>query len=100
MVSHFHLLDCSKGYRLFSPIYCRFCKKKPQSEVIKYSADGKQIPTIQLNEVKTKSGSNLDEPSKDSDIEQLKQEIANLQKMADIESLKSEIANLKLLASK
>ncbi len=37
---------------------------------------------------------------KDSEIDRLNQEIANLETMMQIESLKSELANLKLLASK
>ncbi len=37
---------------------------------------------------------------KDSEIERLNQEIANLQTLVQIESLKTELANLKILASK
>ena len=37
---------------------------------------------------------------KDSEIDRLKQEIANLQTLVQIESLKTELANLKMLASK
>jgi len=37
---------------------------------------------------------------KDSEIEHLKQEIANLETLVEIESLKSELTNLKMLASK
>ncbi len=37
---------------------------------------------------------------KDSEIDRLNQEIANLETMIQIESLKSELANLKMLASK
>ena len=37
---------------------------------------------------------------KDSEIERLNQEIANLQTLVQIESLKTELANLKMLASK
>ena len=37
---------------------------------------------------------------KDTEIERLKQEIANLETLVQIESLKTELANLKMLASK
>ena len=77
----------------------------PQSTVIKYTSDGKQVTTSQITEAKTELGNNLDElrrtvKLKDSEIERLNQEIANLQTMVQIESLKSELANLKMLASK
>jgi len=76
-----------------------------QSTVIKYTSDGKQVTTSQINEAKTELGTNLAElrhsvKLKDSEIERLNQEIANLQTMVQIESLKSELANLKMLASK
>lgn len=76
-----------------------------QSTVIKYTSDGKQVTTSQINEAKTELSNNLDElrhsvKLKDSEIERLNQEIANLQTMVQIESLKSELANLKMLASK
>src|SRR3970040_678652 len=76
-----------------------------QSTVIKYTSDGKQVTTSQINEAKTELGNNLDElrhsvTLKASEIERLNHEIANLQTMVQIESLKSELANLKMLASK
>ena len=76
-----------------------------QSTVIKYTADGKQVTSTQLTEAKIELGNDLNSLKnsvklKDSEIERLKQEIANLQTMVQIESLKSELANLKLLASK
>ena len=76
-----------------------------QSTVIKYTADGKQVTSTQLTEAKTELGNDLNALKnsvkiKDSEIERLNQEIANLQTMVQIESLKSELANLKLLASK
>lgn len=76
-----------------------------QSAVIKYTSDGKQVTTNQINEAKTELGNSVDDlrhsvKLKDSEIERLKQEIANLQTMVQIESLKSELANLKIQASK
>lgn len=76
-----------------------------QSTVIKYTADGKQVTSTQLTEAKVELGNDLialknSVKLKDSEIERLNQEIANLQTMVQIESLKSELANLKLLASK
>ena len=76
-----------------------------QSTVVKYTADGKQVTSTQLTEAKAELGNDLvalknSVKLKDSEIERLNQEIANLQTMVQIESLKSELANLKLLASK
>lgn len=76
-----------------------------QSTVIKYTSDGKQVSSSQFTEAKTELGNNLEGLKnsvkiKDSEIERLNQEIANLQTMVQIESLKSELANLKMLASK
>ena len=77
----------------------------PQTTVIKYTADGKQVNSTQFTEAKTELGNDLQSLKnsvkiKDSEIERLNQEIANLQTMVQIESLKSELANLKMLASK
>ena len=77
----------------------------PQSTVIKYTADGKQVTSTQFSEAKTELGNDLQSLKnsvkiKDSEIDRLNQEIANLQTMVQIESLKSELANLKMLASK
>lgn len=76
-----------------------------QSVVIKYTADGKQVTSTQLNDAKTELGNDLaglknTVKLKDDEIERLNHEIANLQTMVQIESLKSELANLKMLASK
>lgn len=77
----------------------------PQSAVIKYTAEGKQVTHNQISEAKTELGSELDKLKntikiQDSEIERLKHEISNLQTQVQIEALKSELANLKMLASK
>jgi hypothetical protein len=77
----------------------------PQSIVVRYTADGKQVSSTQITEAKTKLSNDLDELKKsvklkDNEIQQLNHEIANLQTMVQIESLKSELANLKMLAKK
>ena len=70
-----------------------------------YSADGKQVTSNQLKVAKTELSVELDTlrntvKIKDTEIERLKQEIANLETLVQIESLKTELANLKALASK
>ena len=65
----------------------------PQSTVIKYTAEGKQVTTSEIKETKTT------QENKPNELENLKQEKENLQTMAQIEELKSELANLKALAS-
>jgi hypothetical protein len=77
----------------------------PLSTVIKYTSEGKQVTSTQINDAKTQLVSELDHlrgsiKLKDSEIERLNQEIANLQTMVQIESLKSELANLKMQAAK
>lgn len=70
-----------------------------------YTADGTLATPNELKEAKTEFSDDLDQlrdtlKLKDSEIEQLKQKIANLETIVQIESLKSELANLKMLASK
>lgn len=77
----------------------------PLSTVIKYTSEGKQVTSNQINDAKTQLVGELDHLKssiklKDSEIERLNQEIANLQTMVQIESLKSELANLKMQAAK
>jgi hypothetical protein len=77
----------------------------PLSTVIKYTSEGKQVTSSQINDAKTQLVSELEQlrssiKLKDSEIERLNQEIANLQTMVQIESLKSELANLKMQAAK
>jgi hypothetical protein len=77
----------------------------PETVVIKYTSDGKQVTSSQITQAKTELGSDLGQlknsvKMKDSEIERLNLEISNLQTMVQIESLKSELANLKMLASK
>ena len=64
-----------------------------------------QVTSNQIKQAKVKLGAELDElrdivKNKDSEIENLKNEIANLQTLVQIESLKTELANLKALAAK
>jgi predicted membrane protein len=77
----------------------------PLSTVIKYTSEGKQVTSTQISDAKTQLVGELDQlrssiKLKDSEIERLNQEIANLQTMVQIESLKSELANLKMQAAK
>jgi len=77
----------------------------PLSTVIKYTSEGKQVSSSQISDAKTQLVSELDQlrssvKLKDSEIERLNQEIANLQTMVQIESLKSELANLKMQAAR
>lgn len=70
-----------------------------------YTSDGKIASANQIKEAKTELSDDLNQLKdslklKDSEIDRLKQEIANLQTLVQIESLKSELANLKMLASK
>ncbi len=59
----------------------------------------------QIKRTKVELGAELDElrnivKNKDSEIENLKNEIASLQTLVQIEALKTELANLKALAAK
>lgn len=59
----------------------------------------------QIKRAKVELGAELDElqnivKNKDSEIENLKNEIASLQTLVQIEALKTELANLKVLAAK
>ena len=64
-----------------------------------------QVTSNQIKQAKVALGAELDElrntvKNKDSEIENLKNEIASLQTLVQIESLKTELANLKALAAK
>jgi len=64
-----------------------------------------QVTSNQIKQAKVELGAELDElrntvKNKDSEIENLKNEIANLHTLVQIESLKTELANLKALAAK
>ena len=63
----------------------------PQSTVIKYTAEGKQVTTSEIKETM--------QENKPNEIENLKQEKETLETMAQLEAIKSELANLKTLAS-
>ena len=70
-----------------------------------YTSDGKLASANEIKEAKNELSDELNQLKdtvklKDSEIERLKQEIANLQTLVQIESLKAELANLKMLASK
>ena len=76
-----------------------------EAPVIKYTADGRQVTSNQLNEAKTELGSDLDQVKsnaklEDGEIQRLKLEISNLKTLVEIESLKSELEDLKKLSSK
>ena len=76
-----------------------------QSTAQVYTSDGKLASASEIKEAKTELGDDLNQLKdslklKDSEIERLNQEIANLQTLVQIESLKSELANLKMLAAK
>ena len=75
------------------------------STVQVYTSEGTLATPHELKEAKTEFSDDLNQlrdnlKLKDSEIEQLKQKIANLETIVQIESLKSELANLKMLASK
>jgi sensor histidine kinase YesM len=64
-----------------------------------------QVTSNQIKQAKVALGAELDElrntvKNKDSEIENLKNEIASLQTLVQIEALKTELANLKALAAK
>jgi ribosomal protein L29 len=70
-----------------------------------YTSDGRQANSAELDKAKTQLNDELNNlrdtvKLKDSEIERLKQNIANLETRVQIESLKTELANLKMLASK
>jgi len=83
-------------------------KKNPNSgaqQKLVYDSDGKQVTPGELKEAKTELTDELNSlrdtvKIRDSEIERLKQEIANLETLVQIESLKTELANLRMLASK
>jgi uncharacterized protein YlxW (UPF0749 family) len=63
------------------------------------------VTSNQIKRTKVELGAELDElrnivKNKDSEIENLKNEIASLQTLVQIEALKTELANLKALAAK
>jgi len=69
------------------------------------ASDGNLASASEIQEAKTELSDELNVlrdtvKLKDSEIEHLKQEIANLETLVEIESLKSELTNLKMLASK
>ncbi len=75
------------------------------NQVQVYTSNGTQVSTTEIKVVQTELTAELDQLKKtvqlkDSEIERLNQEIANLQTLVQIESLKAELANLKTLASK
>lgn len=71
----------------------------------KYTSEGKLATSSEVSSAKTQLRSELDElrdtvKIKESEIEHLKQQIANLKTQVEIESIKTEIANLKALKLK
>ncbi len=76
---------------------------KPKVSQI-FTSEGKQVSTTEIKEAKSELSTELNKLKetvkiKDSEIERLNQEIANLQTLVQIESLKTELANLKMMAS-
>ncbi len=70
-----------------------------------YNSDGQRAGPSELKEAKTELTDELYSMRntikiQDSEIERLRQEIANLETLVQIESLKAELANLRTLASK
>ncbi|NND86183.1 MAG: hypothetical protein HKM23_02395 [Nitrosopumilus sp.] len=69
------------------------------------TTSGNQVSLSEIKQVQNELSTELSTLKesvklKDSEIERLNQEIANLQTLVQIESLKTELANLKMLASK
>jgi len=69
------------------------------------SHKGTQSEIADLQSVQSELAADLEELKeslklKDSEIERLNRQIANLQTLVQIETLKAELANLKMLASK
>ena len=69
-----------------------------------YTSDGKVATASEIDEAKTQLGDELTQLKdtvklQDSEIERLRQEIANLETRVQIEELKTELANLKSLAA-
>ena len=69
-----------------------------------YTSDGKLASKSEIKEAQSTLTTELTQLKetvklKDSEIERLNQEIANLQTLVQIESLKTELANLKMMAS-
>ena len=74
-------------------------------QTLVYDQGGRQATPGELEDAKTELAGELDSlrdtvKIQDTEIERLKQEIANLETLIQIESLKAELANLKMLASK
>ena len=64
-----------------------------------------QISSNEISQAKARLNAELDDlisslKNKDTEIENLKSEIANLQTLVEIEKLKTELANLRTLAAK
>ena len=79
-------------------------KKKIASNVGHYQHTV-QTSSNEISQAKAKLNAELDDlisslKNKDTEIENLKSEIANLHTLVEIEKLKTELANLKTLAAK
>ncbi len=78
--------------------------KQGQTQQQFFTSEGKKVTNSEIKEAQTELTDELDKlrdtvKLQDTEIERLKQEIANLETLVQIESLKSELANLKVLAS-
>ena len=80
-------------------------KKKKLASNVDHHQHTVQISSNEISQAKTRLNAELDDlisslKNKDTEIENLKSEIANLQTLVEIEKLKTELANLRILAAK
>ena len=80
-------------------------KKKKLASNVGHYQHTVQISSNEISQAKAKLNAELDDlisslKNKDTEIENLKSEIANLHTLVKIEKLKTELANLKTLAAK
>ena len=80
-------------------------KKKKLASNVGHHQHTVQISSNEISQAKARLNAELDDltsslKNKDTEIENLKSEIANLQTLVEIEKLKTELANLKTLAAK
>ena len=80
-------------------------EKKKLASNIDHHQHTVQISSNEISQAKARLNAELDDlisslKNKDTEIENLKSEIANLQTLVEIEKLKTELANLRILAAK
>ncbi len=79
-------------------------KSLSNTQTIETTTTGSQVSLSEIKQIQNELSNELNDVKetvklKDSEIERLNQEIANLETLVQIESLKTELANLKMLAS-